>query len=120
MLGGELAALQAPMFDGLSFNPFTLLDDGFGPAELGIGGRDVIQALMIALLVVVLDEGLDLGLKVPRPIGEGLGVGERCSAPRPCPRGTPPPSLPLTGGGAGCARPEVITRSQAARLSARR
>ena len=75
MLGGELAALQAPMFDGLSFNPFTLLDDGFGPAELGIGGCDVIQALMIALVVVVLDEGLDLGLKVPLPIGEGLGWG---------------------------------------------
>jgi hypothetical protein len=33
MLGGELAVLQAPMLDGLSFEPFTLLDDGCGPAE---------------------------------------------------------------------------------------
>jgi hypothetical protein len=28
MLGGELAVLQAPMFDGLSFDPFSLFDDG--------------------------------------------------------------------------------------------
>ena len=38
-----------------------------------------------------------------------IGVGERCSAPRRRPRGTPPPSLPLKGGGAGCTQPEVIT-----------
>jgi hypothetical protein len=28
MLGGQLAVLQAPMFDGLSLDPFALLDDG--------------------------------------------------------------------------------------------
>ena len=28
MLGGELAVLQAPMFDGLAFDPFALFDDG--------------------------------------------------------------------------------------------
>ena len=26
--------LQAAMFNGLSFDPFTLFDDGFGPANL--------------------------------------------------------------------------------------
>jgi hypothetical protein len=36
MLGGELAVLQASMFDGLSFDPFTLLDDGAGSAEVGV------------------------------------------------------------------------------------
>jgi len=41
MLGGELAVLQAPMFDGLSLNPFALLDDCWCPAEVGIGGRHV-------------------------------------------------------------------------------
>jgi hypothetical protein len=30
MLGGELAVLQASMFDGLSFDPFPLFDDGCG------------------------------------------------------------------------------------------
>ena len=56
--------LQAPLFDGLAFDPFSLLDDGAGPAEVGIGGRHVVQALVLALVVVVLDERLDLGLEV--------------------------------------------------------
>jgi hypothetical protein len=37
MLSGELAVLQAPMLDGLSFDPFTLFDDGWCPAEVGVG-----------------------------------------------------------------------------------
>ena len=64
MLGGELAVLQAPMFDGLSLDPFALFDDGFCPAEVGVGGRHVGQALVVALVVIVFDEGLDLGLEV--------------------------------------------------------
>lgn len=28
ILGSDLAVLQAPMRDGLSFDPFSLLDDG--------------------------------------------------------------------------------------------
>ena len=64
MLCGELAVLQAPIFEGLSFDPFTLFEDGRRPAEVGVGGRHVVQALVVALVVVVLDEGLDLGLEV--------------------------------------------------------
>ena len=56
--------LQAPIFDSLSFDPFTLLDDGLRPAEVGVGGRDVVQALVIALMVVMLDERFDLLFKV--------------------------------------------------------
>ena len=56
--------LQAPIFDSLSFDPFTLLDDGLCPAKVGIGRRHVIQALVIALVVVMLDERFDLLLKV--------------------------------------------------------
>ena len=37
MLGGYLAVLQAPMFDGLSLDPFALFHDGLGPAEVGPG-----------------------------------------------------------------------------------
>ena len=66
MSSGELAVLQAPMFDSLSLDPLALLDDGCRPAEVGVGGRHVVQALVIALVVVVLDERLDLGLKVAR------------------------------------------------------
>ena len=56
--------LQAPIFDSLSFDLFALLDDGFCPAEVGVGGRDVVQALVIALMVVMLDERIDLLFKV--------------------------------------------------------
>jgi hypothetical protein len=64
MLGGEPAVLQAPMLDGLAFDPFTLFGDGLDPAEVGIGGCHIVQALMVAPMVVVFDERFDLGLKV--------------------------------------------------------
>ena len=54
--------LQAPMFDSLSLDPFTLFYDGLGPAEVGVGGCDVVEALVVAAMVVVLDERFDLGL----------------------------------------------------------
>lgn len=64
VLGGELAVLQAAMLDGLSLDPFTLCDNGRGPAEASVGERHVVEALVVTLVVVVLDEGLDLGLEV--------------------------------------------------------
>ena len=64
MLSGDLAVLQAPIFDGLPFDPFALFDDGGSPAEVGVGGRHIVQALVVTLVVVMLDEGLDLGLEV--------------------------------------------------------
>jgi hypothetical protein len=48
MLSGDFAVLQAPIFDGLSLDPFALFDDGWGSAEVGVGGRHVVQALVIA------------------------------------------------------------------------
>ena len=52
------------MFDGLSLDPFSLIDDGFGPVEVGVCGCHIVQALLIALVVVMLDERLDLRLQV--------------------------------------------------------
>jgi len=56
--------LQAPIFDGLSLNPFALFDDGWRPAEVGISGCHVFQALVVALVIVMFDEGLNLGFKI--------------------------------------------------------
>ena len=53
MLGGELAVLQAPVFDGLPFDPFALFDDGFCPAEVGVGGRHVAEAFMVSPVIIV-------------------------------------------------------------------
>ena len=56
--------LQAPIFDSLSLDPAALLDDGLCPAEVGVSRCDVVQALMIALMVVSLDERFALPLNV--------------------------------------------------------
>ncbi len=64
ILSGELAVQQAPMFDGLPFDPFALFDDGIGPAEVGVGGRHVVQALVVTSVVIMLDERFDPGLEV--------------------------------------------------------
>jgi hypothetical protein len=39
------------MFDGFSFNPFTLFDDRYSSAEVGICRRDVVEALVVALIL---------------------------------------------------------------------
>jgi len=36
-----------------------LAEDGFRPAEVDVGGGEVAEALVVALVVVVLDEGGD-------------------------------------------------------------
>lgn len=51
---------QAPTFKCLSFNP----DDGCGSAEVGIGRCDVVEPLVVTLVVVMLDVGLDLLLEI--------------------------------------------------------
>ncbi len=58
--------LQAPMFDGLSFDPFALFDDGRCPAEVGVSGRHVTEAFVVSAVIIMVDEGLDLGFKIAR------------------------------------------------------
>ena len=56
--------LQAPMFEGLALDAGSAAQDVGGPAEVGVGGGHVIEALVVAGVVVVLDEGADLGFQV--------------------------------------------------------
>ena len=55
---------QAPVFDCLAFDPFSLQQNGLATPEVDIGRREVFQALVVSLVIVVADEGVDLGLKV--------------------------------------------------------
>ena len=41
-----------------------MLDDFLGPAEVGVGGGHIAQALVVAAMVVVLDERLDPGFEI--------------------------------------------------------
>lgn len=56
--------LQAPMFNGLSFDPFSLFDDGFNPSEVGVGRRHIAEAFMVALVIAMLDERFNLDLEI--------------------------------------------------------
>ena len=51
---------QAPGFDCLPFDPFSLLQDGLAASEVDVSGREVLQALVIASMVVMIDKGVDL------------------------------------------------------------
>jgi hypothetical protein len=43
-----------------------LFDDGRGPTEVGVGRRDVAETLVIAAMIVMFDEGLDLVFEIAR------------------------------------------------------
>ena len=64
VLCNEIAVLQAPLFECFLFDPFPLFQNEFVATEVDVGGRDVVQALVIALVIVVIDEGFDLGFEV--------------------------------------------------------
>ena len=75
MLGSGVAILQTPVLDGLSFDPFPFQQDGLAAPEVDIGGREVIQALVVALVVVVLDEDAELGFEIDLPAFFGPATG---------------------------------------------
>ena len=64
MLCGVAGVQQAAMLDGLALDPLTVFDDGSSFAEVGVRGCCTIEALEIAPMVVVFDEGLDLAFEV--------------------------------------------------------
>ena len=64
MLCGDLAVMQASGFDSLSFDPFSLFQDGLTPSEVDIGRGQIIDALVIAVVVVVIHEGFNVDLKI--------------------------------------------------------
>ena len=64
MLRGDLAVLQAPMLDGLALDTSAFREDAGSPAEVDVGRRQIIQALVVAVMVVMVDERLDLRFQI--------------------------------------------------------
>ena len=64
ILSSGVAVLQAPVLDGLSFDPFPFQQDGLAAPEVDIGGREVARALVIAPVIIVFDEGGELGFGI--------------------------------------------------------
>ena len=61
--------LQAAFLDCqfLDVCPFSV--DEFVATKVDIGWRDIVEALMISLMVVILDESADLLFEIPWQIG---------------------------------------------------
>jgi hypothetical protein len=59
---------RASYFDGFSFVPFSLFQNGLTAPEVDVGGLEVLQALMVAMVVVVIDEGVDLLSEIARRV----------------------------------------------------
>ena len=55
--------MEGPPFDFL-----PLVQDGLCPPEVDVGGREIAEALVVAPVVVVIDEGLDLRFEITRQI----------------------------------------------------
>src|ERR1700730_14631297 len=56
--------LQAAISDCVSFDPFSFQQDGLGASKVDVSWDEIAQALVIATMVVVIDECVDLGLEV--------------------------------------------------------
>ena len=56
--------MQAWHFECLLFVPFWVILDGCAASKVAVGRRDVVQALLVAPMIVVVDECLDLGFEI--------------------------------------------------------
>ena len=56
--------MQASRFKRFPFDPFSLFQNCFVASKVDIGRRDVVQALMITLMVVMIHKGFDVSFKI--------------------------------------------------------
>src|SRR5947208_13765454 len=64
MSGGLQPVLQAAVSNGLSLDPFSFGHDGWAASEVDVGRGEIVDALVVAAVVVVVDEGRDLGFEI--------------------------------------------------------
>src|SRR5436305_1105166 len=62
--GSLQPVLQAAISNGLSLDPFSFGQDGWAASEVDVGRGEIVDALVVAAVVVVVDEGRDLGFEV--------------------------------------------------------
>ena len=56
--------VQAAVLDGQFLDHFSPFDDGCVASEVDVGRRDVGEALVVAMVVVMIDEGADLHFQI--------------------------------------------------------
>ena len=60
--------VEATGLDGQFVELFSLFDDGGVPAKVRLGRGDVVQALVVATVVVVIEELADLFYQITRQV----------------------------------------------------
>jgi len=63
-LSSRFDVLQASLFDGFAFDLLPSQQDCLTTPEVNISGREVLQAFVVAVVIVVADEGANLRLQV--------------------------------------------------------
>ena len=128
MLSRLALMVQAAVLDGQFFDPVSPFDDGGVAAEVGVGGRDVAEALVVAVVVIVIDEGPDLVFEIAwfRRICRGASlspapqsVSRRGSGPVPGPSGRAADAQSLIRNGPRGLAGAVLVLIPFARISAR-
>ena len=71
--------LQASLSDCQFFDFLPFLEYGFVPSEVDVGRCDVVQALVVSLVVVVVDEWRGHGNSTLRPTGPRPSVRSPCA-----------------------------------------
>ena len=66
MLSGLLLMVQAGVLDGQLLDLLSPFDDGGVTPGVGISGCDVVEALVVGVVVIVIDEGPDLVFEIAR------------------------------------------------------
>ena len=56
--------LQASFLDRVAFDPFSFQQDCLTASKVHVGRRQIAQALVVAAVIVVVDEPVDAGLKI--------------------------------------------------------
>ena len=64
MLRGLFVVKQPTVLDGLAFDPFSLQQDRLTAPEVDVGRGEIVDALVIAPVVVVRDECIDLSFEI--------------------------------------------------------
>jgi hypothetical protein len=60
--------LQAEVCDGVALDALTFSDYGLGSAERDVSRGQIVDALMIAHVILVLDEGAGLPFEIARQV----------------------------------------------------
>ena len=73
---GLQPVLQAAVSNGLSLDPFSFGQDGWTASKVDVGRGEIVDALVVAPVVVVSDKGGNLSLEITRarisfPTGSG-------------------------------------------------